>query len=100
MSVSCDNYLGDGKFPLSRRDSVGSGSPHSSKVKALSIHYYTSCTVNRLALCNRLRSFEVWNQVIKFDAVQLNLPQAWNLCCKECQIDKLDKQQILFLNYS
>ena len=34
MSVSCDNYLGDGKFSLSRRDSVGSGSPHSSKVKA------------------------------------------------------------------
>lgn len=33
MSVSCDNYLGDGKFSLSRRDSVGSGSPHSSKVK-------------------------------------------------------------------
>ena len=36
MSVSCDNYLGDGKFSLSRRDSVGSGSPHSSKVKAFS----------------------------------------------------------------
>ena len=33
MSVSCDNYLGDGKFSLCRRDSVGSGSPHSSKVK-------------------------------------------------------------------
>lgn len=33
MSVSCDNYLGDGKFSLSRRDSVGSGSPHSSKVE-------------------------------------------------------------------
>ena len=32
MSVSCDNYLGDGKFSLCRRDSVGSGSPHSSKV--------------------------------------------------------------------
>ncbi len=32
MSVSCDNYLGDGKFSLTRRDSVGSGSPHSSKV--------------------------------------------------------------------
>jgi hypothetical protein len=32
ISVSCDNYLGDGKFSLSRRDSVGSGSPHSSKV--------------------------------------------------------------------
>ena len=37
MSVSCDNYLGDGKFSLSRRDSVGSGSPHSSKVKAFSL---------------------------------------------------------------
>lgn len=34
MSVSCDNYLGDGKFSLSRRDSVGSGSPHSSKVNS------------------------------------------------------------------
>ena len=33
MSVSCDNYLGDGKFSLTRRDSVGSGSPHSSKVR-------------------------------------------------------------------
>ena len=31
MSVSCDNYLSDAKFALSRRDSVGSGSPHSSK---------------------------------------------------------------------
>ena len=30
MSVSCDNYLSDAKFGLSRRDSVGSGSPHSS----------------------------------------------------------------------
>ncbi len=32
ISVSCDNYLGDAKFSLTRRDSVGSGSPHSSKV--------------------------------------------------------------------
>ena len=31
MSLSCDNYLGDAKLSLSRRDSVGSGSPHSSK---------------------------------------------------------------------
>ncbi len=31
MSVSCDNYLSDAKFGLSRRDSVGSSSPHSSK---------------------------------------------------------------------
>ena len=31
VSVSCDNYLSDAKFALSRRDSVGSGSPHSSK---------------------------------------------------------------------
>jgi hypothetical protein len=31
MSVSCDNYLSEAKFALSRRDSVGSGSPHSSK---------------------------------------------------------------------
>ena len=29
--MSCDNYLSDAKFALSRRDSVGSGSPHSSK---------------------------------------------------------------------
>lgn len=31
MSVSCDNYLSEAKFGLSRRDSVGSGSPHSSR---------------------------------------------------------------------
>ena len=31
VSVSCDNYLSDAKFALSRRDSVGSGSPHSAK---------------------------------------------------------------------
>ncbi len=31
MSLSCDNYLGDAKLALSRRDSVGSGSPHSSR---------------------------------------------------------------------
>ncbi len=31
VSVSCDNYLNDAKFVLSRRDSVGSGSPRSSK---------------------------------------------------------------------
>ena len=31
QQVSCDNYLSDAKFALSRRDSVGSGSPHSSK---------------------------------------------------------------------
>ena len=41
MSVSCDNYLGDGKFSLSRRDSVGSGSPHSSKVKAFTMQART-----------------------------------------------------------
>ena len=40
MSVSCDNYLGDGKFSLSRRDSVGSGSPHSSKVKGFQKTYF------------------------------------------------------------
>ena len=45
MSVSCDNYLGDGKFSLSRRDSVGSGSPHSSKVKAFSDKKSGSCFV-------------------------------------------------------
>ena len=44
MSVSCDNYLGDGKFSLSRRDSVGSGSPHSSKVKAFTMQ---ACTGTR-----------------------------------------------------
>ena len=42
MSVSCDNYLGDGKFSLCRRDSVGSGSPHSSKVK---IQVYTASSI-------------------------------------------------------
>ena len=31
MSISCDNYLSEAKFGLARRDSVGSGSPHSSK---------------------------------------------------------------------
>ena len=31
MSVSCDNYLSEAKLSLSRRDSVGSGSPHSSR---------------------------------------------------------------------
>ena len=42
MSVSCDNYLGDGKFSLCRRDSVGSGSPHSSKVKIQVYRYFIS----------------------------------------------------------
>ncbi len=37
ISVSCDNYLGDAKFSLARRDSVGSGSPHSSKVWNINI---------------------------------------------------------------
>ena len=40
MSVSCDNYLGDGKFSLCRRDSVGSGSPHSSKVQDHNVEIY------------------------------------------------------------
>ena len=31
VSVSCDNYLSEAKFGIARRDSIGSGSPHSAK---------------------------------------------------------------------
>ena len=31
VSVSCDNYLSEAKFGIVRRDSIGSGSPHSTK---------------------------------------------------------------------
>ena len=51
MSVSCDNYLGDGKFSLSRRDSVGSGSPHSSKVKAFTMQASTGTRGGHRGTC-------------------------------------------------
>ena len=58
MSVSCDNYLGDGKFSLSRRDSVGSGSPHSSKVKAFLTQNQVSCFVAYILHISEMFSLE------------------------------------------